>query len=225
MWWDRDASAVRPSTCFRARTSPAAAPKPPPPCNWHGHCTHHNLRATGTPTAPTMSCAPLALALPSSHSASHLGWPREELPDALEDGICQGLGGKGDDEALLGQAGQVLDHAVDLVLRRGNQAPATGCGGTVSSRRQELDHAVNLDRQGHGGRRVGSTRHCWPRRAAALPLAEALPLTPTPSATADGSTAQCPHTPTAPPLPPTHPSPAAPPSPHPPHRAACQTCG
>lgn len=55
------------------------------------------------PTAPTV--------LPP-----HLARPRKEFPNALEDGIRKRLGCKADDEPLLRQGAQVLDHAIDAIL-------------------------------------------------------------------------------------------------------------
>lgn len=47
---------------------------------------------------------------------THLGSAGEQLADALEDGIGQGPGGEGDDEAVVRQGGQVGDHGISLVL-------------------------------------------------------------------------------------------------------------
>ena len=59
------------------------------------------------------------------HVLPHLGWPWEELADALEDGVSQLLGGKADDETLVSQAGQVLDHGIGLGLQQGGSASET----------------------------------------------------------------------------------------------------
>ena len=40
----------------------------------------------------------------------------EELSNALQHAVVEGLGGEGQDELLVRQAGEVLDHAVNTAL-------------------------------------------------------------------------------------------------------------
>jgi hypothetical protein len=89
-------------------------------------------KAGTTARAATHSRHPIRCPPP----VSHLAGPGEQLADALEDGVGEGVGGKGDDQALVRQGGEVRHHAVHLVLRRGSEG-SRGWGRTGEARRGE----------------------------------------------------------------------------------------
>lgn len=86
--------------------------------------------------------------------ARRLGRTREQLADALENEVGERLWREGDDELLGAQAGQVVDHAVDAILRVVNHDVDAGDHVVLAGALLET-HGVKLGRL---FRRLGTAR-------------------------------------------------------------------